>query len=305
VDSAVKTLAFAAQRKGLSLICTIDPAIPGKVRGDPNRLRQVLLNLTSNAVKFTAKGGVTIEVKTLSSGSEEHELQFTVADTGIGIAKSVQDSIFSPFTQADTSTTRKFGGTGLGLTICRRLIAMFGGTIWFDSEPGVGSQFHFTARFGVAAHAVETRPVTLPRASAAAPTPADGPLKILLAEDNAVNQLVMTRLLHKRGHQVTVVSDGRSAVDAVSRDDFDVVFMDVQMPVLDGLQATQEIRRAEADSHLRVSIVALTAHAMQGDKQRCLAAGMDGYLTKPINPADLDRVLRLHAAPRPESAAVS
>ncbi len=305
VDSAVKTLAFAAQRKGLSLICTIDPAIPGKVRGDPNRLRQVLLNLTSNAAKFTAKGGVTIEVKTLSSGSEEHELQFTVADTGIGIAKSVQDSIFSPFTQADTSTTRKFGGTGLGLTICRRLIAMFGGTIWFDSEPGVGSQFHFTARFGVAAHAVETRPVTLPRASAAAPTPADGPLKILLAEDNAVNQLVMTRLLHKRGHQVTVVSDGRSAVDAVSRDDFDVVFMDVQMPVLDGLQATQEIRRAEADSHLRVSIVALTAHAMQGDKQRCLAAGMDGYLTKPINPADLDRVLRLHAAPRPESAAVS
>jgi signal transduction histidine kinase/CheY-like chemotaxis protein len=316
LEAAVKTLALAAQRKGLTLICKIDPAIPERVRGDPNRLRQVLLNLTSNAVKFTAKGSVAVEAKMLSSGPEGHELQFTVADTGIGIPKHVADSIFSPFTQADTSTTRQFGGTGLGLTICRRLISMFGGTIWFDSEPGIGSQFHFTARFGVANPAqplseaavvglLETRPLNLPAAAAAAATAANGGLNILVAEDNAVNQLVMTRLLRKRNHQVTVVSDGRSAVDTVSRNDFDVVFMDVQMPVLDGLQATQEIRQAEADTHHRVPIVALTAHAMQGDKQRCLEAGMDGYLTKPINPAELDRVLRSYAAPRSETAAMS
>lgn len=305
IDAAAKTLAHAAQRKGLKLICEIDPAIPEKVRGDPNRLRQVLLNLTSNAVKFTARGSVTIKVKMLSSGSKEHELQFTVADTGIGIQKNVQDSIFSPFTQADTSTTRKFGGTGLGLTICRRLISMFGGTIWFDSEPDVGSQFHFTARFGAESPTLSDAAVIGLLETRTPQTPANGPLNILVAEDNAVNQLVMTRLLRKRGHQVTVVSDGRSAVDAVSRNDFDVVFMDVQMPVLDGLQATQEIRRAEADTHHRVPIVALTAHAMQGDKQRCLEAGMDGYLTKPINPAELDRVLQNHEAQRPETAAVS
>jgi len=305
IDAAAKTLALAAHRKGLKLTCDIDPAIPAMVRGDPNRLRQVLLNLTSNAVKFTAKGSVAIEVKMLSSGGEEHELQFTVADTGIGIPQKAQDSIFSPFTQADTSTTRKFGGTGLGLTICRRLIGMFGGTIWFDSEPGIGSEFHFTARFGVASSPLNEAAVIGVLETRAPLTPANGPLNILLAEDNAVNQLVMTRLLHKRGHQVTVVSDGRSAVDAVSHGDFDMVFMDVQMPVLDGLQATQEIRRAQADSHPRVPIVALTAHAMQGDKQRCLAAGMDGYLTKPIKPAELDRVLHIYETPRPETAAVS
>jgi signal transduction histidine kinase/CheY-like chemotaxis protein len=319
LDAAVKTLALAARKKDLKLSCVVDPALPSLIRGDPNRLRQVLLNLTSNAVKFTAEGGVTITVKLLSTSADGHEVQFTVADTGIGIPKHLHDSIFSPFTQADTSTTRKFGGTGLGLTICRRLITMFGGTIWFDSEPGVGSQFHFTAKFGVAE---EPRAETT--AAADPPlmdghsvlgllqsrnagggqrraTPVDASLSrahvaldILVAEDNAVNQLVMTRLLRKRGHQVTVVSDGRSAVEEVSRHAFDVVFMDVQMPVLDGLQATGEIRDIEARTHRRVPIVALTAHAMQGDKQQCLDAGMDDYLTKPISPAELDRILGLH-----------
>jgi CheY-like chemotaxis protein len=285
LDAAVKTLALAADKKGLTLSCNIDPGIPQVICGDPNRLRQVLLNLTSNAVKFTANGSVAITVEALSSGIDGHELQFTVADTGIGIPKNLQDSIFSPFTQADTSTTRKFGGTGLGLTICRRLVSMFGGTIWLDSEPGLGSQFHFTGRFG----AVEQ------------PERAD--LNDDAVLDNSVNQLVMKRLLHKRGHRVTFVADGRSAIAAVFRERFDVVFMDVQMPVLDGLEATREIRQAEAANHgSHVPIIALTAHAMQGDKQRCLEAGMDGYLTKPINPDELDRLLGIHAAPQLEAA---
>jgi signal transduction histidine kinase/ActR/RegA family two-component response regulator len=309
LDTAVKTLALAAHKKGLTLSYDIDPSIPAVIRGDPNRLRQVLLNLTSNAVKFTAQGSVTIKVKALVSGIDDHELQFTVADTGIGIPKNLQDSIFSPFTQADTSTTRKFGGTGLGLTICRRLVAMFGGTIWIDSEPGVGSQFHFTGRFG----AVEQQQLSpddrhsSPDLSGAAVLGLlerpHSPLEILVAEDNAVNQLVMKRLLHKRGHRVTFVSDGRSAVAAVFRERFDVVFMDVQMPELDGLEATRQIRQAKTDGR-RVPIVALTAHAMQGDKQRCLEAGMDDYLTKPINPDELDRLLGIHAAAPLEAADV-
>jgi CheY-like chemotaxis protein len=304
VKVQTRELALAADKKGLTLSCNIDPGIPQVICGDPNRLRQVLLNLTSNAVKFTANGSVAITVKALSSGIDGHELQFTVADTGIGIPKNLQDSIFSPFTQADTSTTRKFGGTGLGLTICRRLVSMFGGTIWLDSEPGLGSQFHFTGRFG----AVEQPEradlnddgvlglLERPHAATQSFRKSEG-LDILVAEDNSVNQLVMKRLLHKRGHRVTFVADGRSAIAAVFRERFDVVFMDVQMPVLDGLEATREIRQAEAANHgSHVPIIALTAHAMQGDKQRCLEAGMDGYLTKPINPDELDRLLGMHAA---------
>jgi signal transduction histidine kinase/CheY-like chemotaxis protein len=318
VDATIKTLALAAQKKGLALRGEIDPTIPAAMRGDPNRLRQVLLNLTSNAVKFTAEGSVAIHAKLKSSDTDGHELQFTVSDTGIGIPKHAQDSIFAPFTQADTSTTRKFGGTGLGLTICRRLVGMFGGTIWLESEPGVGSQFHFTARFGI----TEQPRLELPsddaltalngeaviglleaRARAVTPVPrALAPLNILVAEDNAVNQLVLKRLLHKRGHKITIVGDGRSAVDAVTSAHFDVVFMDVQMPVMDGLQAVQEIRSKEAGTHDRIPIVALTAHAMQGDKQRCLDAGMDNYLTKPIDPAELDRMLRTYAKPQPAIA---
>ncbi len=355
VDAVVKTLALGAKKKSLRLTYEVDPGIPRLIRGDPNRLRQVLLNLAGNALKFTAVGSVEIHVTRLSSGPEGHELQFTVADTGIGIPKHVQESIFSPFTQADTSTTRRFGGTGLGLTICRRLVAMFGGTLWVDSEPGVGSRFHFTGRFGVADQresevssgaaarprddAVAPLADALPAASDAVPGSADlqpalhdkgvlallqtgtapaprrdadaaravrpaAALNILVAEDNAVNQLVMSRMLQKRGHVVTLVSDGRSAVAAVTRDDFDVVFMDVQMPELDGLQATREIREAEAADHPRrsghrVPIIALTAHAMQGDKQRCLEAGMDDYLTKPIIPAELDRLLGVFALTQP------
>jgi signal transduction histidine kinase/CheY-like chemotaxis protein len=288
LDGAVKTLALAARKKHLELTCTLAPEVPALVRGDPARLRQVLLNLTGNAIKFTAAGSVAIHVKRLPSVDAGHALQFTISDTGIGIPMSLQESIFRPFTQADSSTSRRHGGTGLGLTICRRLVGIFGGTIWFDSEPGVGTQFHFTGHFEScdAAGAPEERGET----RAAAGPSGRASLNILVAEDNPVNQLVMTRLLQKRGHTVQIVVDGRGAVAAVAREEFDVVFMDVQMPELDGLEATQQIRRTERiDRH--VTIIALTANAMQGDKQACLKAGMDDYLTKPVNPDELDRLL--------------
>ncbi len=370
LEGTVKILALAARKKRLTLSYESDPGVPRWICGDPNRLRQVLLNLTGNAIKFTAEGGVGIQIKLLASGDAGHELQFTITDTGIGIPKSLQESIFSPFNQADPSTTRRYGGTGLGLSICRRLVEMFGGTIWLVSEPGAGSQFHFTARFGIAerehqaqsgaAPPVLTGQSALGLLQAGADATADGgtnratgssghaaleghatleghaaleghatleghaaleghatpeghaglegsatldghaapdgrvPLDILVAEDNPVNQLVMTRLLQKRGHIVTVVGNGRNAVAALAGERFDLVFMDVQMPELDGLEATQQIRSTEAAGQ-RVTIIALTAHAMQGDKDRCLAAGMDDYLTKPVNPPELDRILNAHA----------
>jgi signal transduction histidine kinase/CheY-like chemotaxis protein len=429
LDAAVKTLALRAHQKGLELLCEIDPNIPDVIRGDPNRLRQILLNLAGNAVKFTAAGEVAIHVKLLSSANERHELQFTITDTGIGIPKHLQASIFSPFTQADASMTRRFGGTGLGLTISRRLVSMLGGTVWLDSEPGVGSQFHFTAFFdlaeqpqphsqmsyappalneiralivddngtnrrilegamrrwrmraaavtsaaealaaleqavaggdpyrlmlvdrnmpqmdglgliecirqrpdlptlvimmltsagqredlqrcrslGVESYLVKpirlhelretvskiltpAAPTTRERPQIAASVPAGQALNILLAEDNAVNVMVMRRMLQKRGHKVTVVGDGRRAIEAVAGGTFDLVFMDVQMPELDGLEATQEIRKREAGGNTRIPIFALTAHAMKSDRDVCVEAGMDGYLTKPINTKELDGIL--------------
>jgi signal transduction histidine kinase/CheY-like chemotaxis protein len=318
LDGAIKTLGFAARQKSLKLSYEVGSDVPHLIQGDPHRLRQVLLNLAGNAIKFTAEGGVRIHVRLLSSGHAGHELQFTVADTGIGIPENLQESIFSPFTQADASTTRRYGGTGLGLTICRRLVAMFGGTIWLDSQPGVGSRFHFTGRFGMTeqrregerrdeANALseeavsgllQTRVVAPEerRMNVADQSSVPAALDVLVAEDNVVNQVVMKRLLHKRGHTVTVVADGLSAVEAVARHDFSIVFMDVQMPELDGLQATQQIRRTRG-AHRRVKIIALTAHALQGDRQRCLDAGMDDYLSKPVNPIELDRILSLHGVP--------
>jgi signal transduction histidine kinase/CheY-like chemotaxis protein len=434
MDTAIKTLALRAHQKGLELLCEIDPSIPDVIVGDPHRLRQIILNLVGNALKFTAQGEVVIRVNLLPSSGSRHELQFTVADTGIGISKQQQDSIFSPFTQADASTTRRFGGTGLGLTISRRLVSMMDGRIWLDSELDKGSQFHFTGYFDAAAQpatqlGAQYAPPSLTglrvlivddndtsrrvlqkatagwhmRASIASsavdalavieeaaaegdpfkvlvvdrnmpeldgltllerarsrpggylpfimmltshdqqrdaprfcmdgsgtylvkpirlfelreallriftpcyasdpsrearpilPAPMRKPLNILVAEDNAVNQLLINRLLQKRGHRVKMVGDGRSAVAAASDGGFDIVLMDVQMPELDGLQATREIRARESQSGQHTLIVALTAHAMRSDQERCLEAGMDDYLSKPINADELDRILNAYA----------
>jgi signal transduction histidine kinase/DNA-binding response OmpR family regulator len=442
LEETARTLAFRAQQKGLELVCDVEGDVPDRLRGDPNRLRQILLNLTGNAIKFTSIGEIGLRVRVANKDAQNVELQFTVSDTGIGIAPDRQASVFQAFVQADASTTRRFGGTGLGLSISRKLVALMQGRIWLDSELGKGSQFHFTATFdrmeestneavvdssvlrdvrvlviddnksnrqllvrmlsgmGMRAAGANGAIEALPMLEQAAdqkdpfvvvltdarmpdtdgfaliesvrgrpdipgtfvmmltsseqredvarcksvgvekylvkpiraselrdtliesidgrrkhveplrvPTAAvnrTGNLRILLAEDNQVNQMVMTRLLSKRGHSVKVAANGVEAVAALREQSFDLVFMDVQMPELDGLGATQQIRAREAQEHLpHTTILALTAHAMKSDRDQCIAAGMDGYLSKPIVPAELDAALAEFSCPGRPAPAVS
>ncbi len=420
---ATKTLASGAYQKGLEMACDVAPNVPQVVSGDPIRLRQVLLNLIGNAVKFTAKGEITVHVDAEPTTDDHTILHFQVADTGMGIPLAKQVVIFEAFAQADGSSTRHFGGTGLGLSISEKLVKMMGGEIGVESEPGKGSVFHFTARFGVvsnagskllksldpshlrglralviddnqtnrtifcrildswgvktivagggqeALHILGTGPsFTLilvdyhmpgmdgielaqrirldpkfsaatilmlssgggheeavrarqagisvclfkpfkqsellaailnvlgkaprqddpqPAPAASAPSSGVSHWRILLAEDNPVNQVVATRLLEKQGHEVVAVGNGREAVAAAQTQSFDLALVDLQMPEMDGLQAVALIRQQEENTgNPRLPIIALTAHAMQGDRERCLAAGMDGYITKPINRAE-------------------
>ncbi len=433
VEATLKTLALRADEKGLELLCEIAPDVPEIVSGDPVRLGQVILNLAGNAIKFTSQGEVAVRVRVESRDGQDLLLRFTVADTGIGIAPEKRDSIFAPFAQADSSTTRKYGGTGLGLTISARLVAMMGGAMWVESEVAEGSQFHFTIHLintdakgikadisapagvlrGVRALIVDDNRTNLrilegmlkrwemlpicaesgeqALAKLAAARKSGEPfgliltdmhmpkmdgfefvehirerpelctstimmltsaghrgdaercqklgvcayllkpirqselreaiarvlggraqqgviplvtryslgdarnrseiLRILVAEDNLVNQRLIVRLLEKRGHRVVVASNGLETLAALEKETFDIVLMDVQMPEMDGFEATAAIRRKEKSSGEHQIIVALTAHAMKGDYEKCLAAGMDGYLSKPIRPQELDEVL--------------
>jgi signal transduction histidine kinase/CheY-like chemotaxis protein len=429
VEEIVKSFGLRADRKELELASFIAPGVPAVVRGDPVRLRQVITNLVGNSVKFTQRGEVVLRVETRSQEARHAVLHFTVEDTGIGIAPGKLKAIFAPFSQADSSTTRKYGGTGLGLTVSARLVAMMGGEIWVESELGRGSRFHFTVRLASVqdAGAVKPAPVTslemmhvlvvddnptncrileemlrnwgmrvtaveggrealdvleradsagdpfallltdahmpdmdgfmLASAVASDPRPArpgimmltsgsrqedaaccreagitayltkpvrqselhdmvlltldrcqrkrDGnaqPLltkaslsevqaalskRVLVAEDNPVNQTLAVRLLERKGHTVVVANNGREAVQALDRERFDIVFMDVQMPEMDGFEATAAIRQKETATGAHMPIVAMTAHAMKGDEERCLAAGMDAYISKPIQPERL------------------
>jgi len=440
LESTLKTVVLRADEKGLELLCEVAPGVPEIVCGDSTRLRQVVMNLVSNAIKFTNQGEVAVKVHTESSDDTNCVLHFTVIDTGIGIAKEKHELIFAPFSQADSSTTRKYGGTGLGLTISTRLVEMMGGKIWVESEEGRGSQFHFTARLGAtdttenkggtvapgeilrgvkvlvvddnrtnrrilegmlgrwemrttsveggkealeqlstardakepygliltdmhmpkmdgftlvenirdrpelatatimmltsaghrgdAARCLELgvsayllKPIrqselreAIARVLGAREEEGEIPLvtrfslhdardpstylHVLLAEDNAVNQRLAVRLLEKRGHRVAVASNGREALVALEKGKFDLIFMDVQMPEMDGLEATVAIREKEKSSGLHLPIIALTAHAMKGDREQCLTAGMDGYLTKPIRPEELDEILEGYVARR-------
>jgi len=442
LDQVMKIFSLNAGAKGLELICHSGDA-PGMVVGDPTRLRQVLTNLLGNALKFTAQGEIVLQARVASQDADAMVVQFSVRDTGIGIARDKQQKIFEPFSQADSSSTRKYGGTGLGLTVSLRLVEMMGGRLWVESEPGFGSCFHFTARLGVSSQPLGSRPAgrnlkdvpvlivddnatnllvlreTLARwgmqvraeasaraalATAQAAADAGAPLplvitdahmpeedgfdlvrqlrrdprcagaaiimltsagetsdparcrelglaahltkpvspwelrqaicrvldgraeepqaaqpvtghlagerqrgpsrKILLAEDNPVNQVVALRLLEKRGHQVTVAANGREAVAAARQESFDLVLMDVQMPEMDGFEATATIRQAEAATGRHLPIFALTAHVMKGDAERCRIAGMDGYLAKPIRYPDLYALVD-GCGPTLESPAIS
>ena len=287
VSDVIGLLAPRAAEKGLRLESRVSAAVPGALVGDEVRLRQILINLVGNGVKFTSAGIVAVAVDLDSSAPPPDAarpvgLRFTVTDTGIGIAPEHQQRIFEAFAQADGSTTRKFGGTGLGLAISTRLVELLGGRLTVDSTPGQGSTFSFTA--WLAEETAEV-PATVPPPPRVDDRPAIRQLRVLLAEDNPVNQKVASRLLEKAGHTVVVVETGRGAVEAVQRERFDLILMDVQMPEMNGFEATQAIRAMEVDVH--TPIVALTAHAMRGDDERCLEAGMDDYVTKPVRAHEL------------------
>jgi PAS domain S-box-containing protein len=437
VETTLKTMGVRAHQKGLDLLCDADPEVPDAVSGDSSRLRQIVLNLVGNAIKFTDKGEIKVSVQKEPGGPNGPNLHFVVSDTGIGIPPEKHNHIFRAFSQADSSTTRKYGGTGLGLTISSRLVEMMGGKMWVESEVGNGSRFHFTLRLpqaqnpagpnlsepslrtlrgvkvlivddnatnrrmmhgifsrwgmditlaaggtqaleelsaardaglphallltdlqmaemdgfalaerirkqpifsdlaimmlssagrrgdgarcqelGISAYLLkpvrqlELRSAILRVLGATGPkdnqplvtrytlnqaTPPSVSLRILLAEDNAVNQRLAMRLLEKRGHQVTLACNGKEAIAEIEKRSFDLVLMDLQMPEMDGFEATAALREREKETGTRVPVIALTAHALQGDRERCLDAGMDGYLSKPIRSQELDAVLTTYA----------
>ncbi len=284
VDTALVPLLLRAKQKGLSTRVFIDDAVPSTVAGDPLRFRQVLVNLVGNAVKFTEQGVISIRVRIDETNPEN--LHVAVADTGIGVENAKHDSIFEAFRQSNESTTRTHGGTGLGLSICRDLTRLMGGEIWVESEPGCGSTFHFTA------HLPKTQDVVAsPSSQQSSPkATSDKRLRVLLADDNAVNTTIGARWIQKNGCDVLTAVNGRAAVEIAAREQFDLILMDVQMPVMDGFEATRAIRAREP-AGTRVPIVALTASAMKEDERRCLAAGMDGHLAKPLDHVKLAEVI--------------
>ena len=296
VQDALKMFALRAGEKGLGLLCDLAPTLPERVRGDSGRLRQIILNLVGNAIKFTHNGEVTLKAELESSEPIELTLRFTVSDTGIGIPQEKLESIFSPFTQADSSTTRKYGGTGLGLTISARLASMMGGRISVESEIGRGSRFCLFVRVEAIAKAIESATIAVSESSSydhglPREVTARRELRILLAEDNRVNQAVASRILAKLGHILVIAGNGLEAIEQLKQQPFDLVLMDVQMPEMDGILATKVIREHEKSTHDHIPIIAMTAHAMTGDRARCLAAGMDGFLTKPISPEEVDAAI--------------
>ncbi len=301
-DGAVDMFALRARDKGLDLACEIDPSVPAAVLGDPTRLRQVLFNLLDNAVKFTERGSVRLRIEGRPLPGGAFELTSSVSDTGIGIPEEKQERLFRSFEQLDGSMTRKYGGTGLGLVIARRLVELMGGSISFRSREGVGSRFWVRFPLEVAGRAeAPPAPSLSPPLSrgAGGGVPADLPdyLRVLLAEDHPISRRLVATLFGKRGWELDVAVDGRQAVERFRSGTYDLVLMDIQMPEMDGLAATREIRRVEAErGGERTPVVALTAYALPGDFERCLAAGMDDYVGKPIRVGELfssiARVLR-------------
>jgi signal transduction histidine kinase/CheY-like chemotaxis protein len=284
VFDALRALGVGADEKGVELLGDIDADLPDAFMGDPGRLRQVLLNLVGNAIKFTKQGEIVVRAKLKSRTQTDIQLEISVSDTGIGIPREKQADIFSAFTQVDGSITRRYGGTGLGLTICKQLVELMNGNIWLDSEVGRGSTFSFSLSLA----AVSAVAAPLLNIEAALPQKHPIALRILLAEDNAVNQRVASKMLTRQGHVVEIAENGVQALAASADQQFDLILMDVQMPEMGGYDATIALRRREQNSGARrIPIIGLTAHAMQGTRERCLEAGMDGYVSKPIRSSEL------------------
>jgi signal transduction histidine kinase/ActR/RegA family two-component response regulator len=295
-------LSDRVQAKGLAFLQQVEPEVPPLVVGDPGRLRQVLLNLAGNAVKFTEAGTVSVWLGTHLR--PPLKLAIRVSDTGPGIPAQALPRLFHPFVQADASTTRKYGGTGLGLAICRQIVELLGGEIGVESRVGAGSTFWFTVGVELPDEEALARWREASRAKDRLPAnhTATG-CRVLVVEDNAVNQKVAAALLGRMGARVDVAANGREAIDACEKIGYDIVFMDCQMPVMDGYQSSTLIRSQEASrgNGSRLPIVALTAHAMPGDSQRCLDAGMDDYITKPVSPNELASMLRKWVGRSPAS----
>ncbi len=315
LDAFSFSIALNAQDKGLTFVCEIDPGVPNLFSGDPVRLRQILTNLAGNAVKFTGKGGIVVRVSNVtddqSTAASSCLLRFSIRDTGIGIPADKIDMLFQQFTQVDESTTRRFGGTGLGLAISKQLVELMGGDIGVESELGKGSEFWFTARFemlsnpprGASGEEMKDALPIVVRQTARGMLPGitQSKVRILLVEDNATNQIVALGILKKLGLSGDVVSNGHEAIEVLKTQPYDLVLMDVQMPVMDGLEATRRIRSQEAEfsnqqvgsaTRRELPIIAMTAHTMKGDRDRCLTAGMNDYVTKPISPWALAEALR-------------
>jgi signal transduction histidine kinase len=309
VESVIELLIEQAHNKGIELAGLVHSKVSASFRGGAGRLRQVLTNLIGNAIKFTEEGEVFVRVTEETNTDGQTLLRFTIKDTGIGLPLDVQPRLFQPFTQADGSTTRKYGGTGLGLAISKQLVELMGGEIGFASEPGLGSTFWFTVRMekqlaGQSIVMNTSQPATRG-------TPIDGETKsnmrILLVEDYVINQDVAVRQLNQLGYRAFVVSDGLAAVKALELNRYDMVLMDCQMPVMDGYDATARIRSREASdtSGRHTPVIAMTANAMMGDREKCIAAGMDDYITKPIEAEDLKRVLEQWSPPSPSQLSPS
>jgi signal transduction histidine kinase/CheY-like chemotaxis protein len=289
---AASSIRLLAEKRNLQFRCDIDPSIPLNLIGDPARLQQVLINLLSNAVKFTSEGGVDVRVQKISDDSESVSLRFEVEDTGVGIPESNVKRLFQPFQQADNSTTRKYGGTGLGLSICHHLVKRMQGEIAVESHVGQGSKFWFTASFHLPKARAET---ALDESSASiGDRPSSMPVgrrHILIAEDIPVNQIVATRMIEKLGHVAHVVGNGQEVINALYQADYDLVLMDCHMPEMDGYEATASIRKSTTLPNPNVIILAMTANAMKGDKERCMEVGMNDYISKPIESRSLQRML--------------
>ena len=288
VEKTLDVLSYQAGEKGLKFSCVIDPETPLLLQGDPGRFRQVLVNLTNNAIKFTEAGEVTISVSLDSETDSRATIRCSVSDTGIGIADDRMDKLFQSFSQLDASTTRKYGGSGLGLAISKRLSELMGGQVGVKSEYGVGSTFWFT--------------VVLDKQSGDAQEPSEpiatgpplskerkGSVRILLAEDNPVNQNAAMHILQaKLGYKTDAVVNGLEVIESLTAQDYDLVLMDCQMPEMDGYEATRVIRAPNSSvRNHNIPIIAMTANAMKGDREKCLAAGMDDYIAKPVDPQDL------------------
>ena len=284
IVETLKPMVLRAASRSLEFYSTIHPDVPAKVTGDDERLRQLLLNLTGNAIKFTSSGSIHVAIE--PAPGHPDAVRILISDTGIGIPPDKQEAIFEPFTQADGSMTRRYGGTGLGLSISAKLVEMMGGRLYVSSRQGEGTTFSTL--------------VTLPRAEGGVSAPDvtarkaprwQGRLRVLVAEDSVTNQILVRRLLEREGHAVDVAQTGEEALRMFRESKYDLVLMDVQMPEMDGLEATGGIREIEKQEGGHVPILAMTAHAMPGDREQCLAAGMDGYLSKPVQSPELLRAV--------------